>query len=68
MNVASGKAKLKTSDGAHVTVELSNNNAAYSTSFVEVQGVVTSATTLREESHTDFGSSFGETYPTCQST
>ena len=54
-----GKAKVKTCDGAHVTVELLNGNAV-KTAFVEFQGLVTSATTLRAESYTDFGEKFGK--------
>lgn len=55
-----GKAKAKTCDGAQVTVELLDGNTAFNTPFVEFQGVVTSATSLREESRTDFGTNFGE--------
>ena len=56
------KAKVKTCDGAQVTVELLNGNTAFSTPFVEFQGLVTSASSLREESRTDFGANFGELF------
>lgn len=57
--VEGGKARVKTCDGAQVSVELLNGNTAFGTPFVEFQGLVTSATSLREESRTDFGTGFG---------
>lgn len=53
------KAKVKAADGGHVDVELTGPSG-FNTPFVQFQGVVTSPTSLREESRIDFGSNFGE--------
>ena len=65
--VDGGKARVKTCDGATVSVELLNGNTAFSTPYVEFQGLVTSATSLREESRTDFGTTFGAPSFSCAS-
>ena len=58
-SVEGRKAKVKAADGGHVYVELAGP-PAFNTPFVEFQGVVTSPTSIREESRRDFGSNFGE--------
>ncbi len=49
---------LKTADEATVTVILAGDPPA--DQFLEVEGTVESPNTVKEESHTGFGTSFGE--------
>lgn len=55
-----GRAKIKAADGGIVTVELRENNSTFETPYCEFQGIVTSPNSLKEESRTHFGGSFGE--------
>lgn len=41
-------------------VELRDSRADFETPYVEFRGVVTSPSSLREESRTNYGSNFGE--------
>lgn len=58
--VEGGKARVKAADGGMVSVELRDTNTAFATPYVEFKGIVTSPSSLREESHVNFGSTFGE--------
>ena len=49
---------VKTADGQVVTVQL-KGGGNYNTEYLEFEGIVENATTLSEQTHTDFGNNFG---------
>ncbi|KIZ02944.1 hypothetical protein MNEG_5011 [Monoraphidium neglectum] len=51
-----GRAHMAAPDGSKVVIE--GASSAFETQFAEVQGVVVDPTTIREESHVDFGENF----------
>lgn len=51
-----GVVVMQAPDGSHVHVQASSS---FDTPFVEVTGVVVDPQTIREESHVDYGDSFG---------
>ena len=58
-SVEQNKAKVKAADGGVVIVELTKGPAFDGSQFFEFEGLVQSPNTLREESRTSYGSSFG---------
>ena len=57
--VGSGQVRATTSDNAQVTIITAPNQPPYDTLYVEVEGQVENAGTIREEEHTNFGDNFG---------
>ena len=58
--VEGDKARVRAADGGMVYVELKDNTTVFESPYVEFMGTVVSPSTIREEAHTKFGTSFGE--------